>query len=371
MVNNRQHAARKRILANLYSKTAIQSSPEIRKISRALLIERFLPIIDAAARDQDPVDILELGSAFAMDFISAYLFGLSNSSNLLQDLKTRTQWLAVYHSTKPYSFWPQEFPALTSFLSRFHVRVLPRWVDIASDEVKDLCLKMFKDVDSFSKESGSLSRAEEFGSTEPVVYNQLSRFLGSSTEALSSESSSQPSLSIASELMDHLAAGHETTGVTLTYLMHELSQRPILQSSLRSELLSLSPPLTYHSLSTTTTDSSELPHPRALDALSLLDAILMETLRLYPAAPGPQPRITPVTPTTLAGYPNVPGGVRVSAQAYSLHRNPEVFPKPETWNPERWLRASDRSKHEMMRWFWAFGSGARMCIGSHFAMHGK
>ena len=55
--------------------------------------------------------------------------------------------------------------------------------------------------------------------------------------------------------------------------------------------------------------------------------------------------------------------------SYCLHRNPEVFPEPEIWRPERWLIDQTSPEYkEMLRWFWAFGSGGRMCIGSHLAV---
>jgi len=44
---------------------------------------------------------------------------------------------------------------------------------------------------------------------------------------------------------------------------------------------------------------------------------------------------------------------------FSLHRNPDVFKDPLDFNPDRWLDASV----EMKKWFWAFSSGGRMCIG--------
>lgn len=59
----------------------------------------------------------------------------------------------------------------------------------------------------------------------------------------------------------------------------------------------------------------------------------------------------------------------MSANAHSLHRNEDVFPSPEEWRPERWLQASESELKEMRKWFWAFGSGGRMCIGSHFAVY--
>lgn len=98
----------------------------------------------------------------------------------------------------------------------------------------------------------------------------------------------------------------------------------------------------------------------------------METLRLHAPIPGIQPRVTPYPTTSLCGYDNIPPNTRVNAQAYSLHRNPEVFPEPETWQPKRWLKPHDSPEmEEMRRWFWAFGSGGRMCVGSNLAVQGE
>jgi len=98
----------------------------------------------------------------------------------------------------------------------------------------------------------------------------------------------------------------------------------------------------------------------------------METLRLHSPIPGIEPRISPniAGGSTLGPYTNIPGGVRVSSMPYTLHRNTTVFPDPETFNPLRWLpsHTSEDQLKEMHRWFWAFGSGGRMCIGSHLAL---
>jgi cytochrome P450 len=94
----------------------------------------------------------------------------------------------------------------------------------------------------------------------------------------------------------------------------------------------------------------------------------METLRLNASIPGPQPRISPAG-AFLNDYGPLPAGTRVSAQAYSLHRNEEIFPEPENWDPYRWTQGHGTS--EMMKWFWAFSSGGRMCIGSNLALLGE
>jgi hypothetical protein len=208
-----------------------------------------LPIIEAPARDHKPLDVLEISLATAMDFITAYLFGLHNSSRFLQDEGTRKRWLDVHQRTKGHSFWPLEFPHLTSFLSKLGINLVdPRAVS-AGDEVKDLCLQMLKNIDSslgfpWTKSPLILQHAET-NRTKPVVFEQLVRYLyPSNKEAPSSpslESIVEFRLKTASEMMDNMVAGTETTGWMLTYLFYELSKHHDLQSALRSELLSISP----------------------------------------------------------------------------------------------------------------------------------
>ena len=162
-------------------------------------------------------------------------------------------------------------------------------------------------------------------------------------------------VTLSRELLDHLVASHDASGITLTYLMHELSQRRALQRALRQEL---------HYIASDSVPFAQ----RDLDTLPLLDAILMETLRLYSANPGPWPRRVPAPGCRVGPFSNIPTGTIVSASSYTLHRNAAVFSQPEQWRPERWLDASVEKRSEMMRWFWAFGSGARMCLGKHFAV---
>ncbi|MCJ1379685.1 hypothetical protein MMC17_002787 [Xylographa soralifera] len=338
------------------------------KISQVLLYQRLLPVIESLAREGSEVDVHELNFAATMDFINAYLFGLDNGSNFLEDAPFRKHFLALYYSRKTYTFWPQEMPKMMSFLHKLGIRLVPRFVEAANREIEDWCLSMCKGVET-SLETGAKSTKT---STSPVVYSQLADSLLTSSTKSTPENSFHPKdLTIASEMLDQLAAGHETSGITLTFLMHELSQRPKLQAALCEELLTLSPTLSYETRGANEDQKSnlpEVPSPRALDTLPLLNALLLETLRLHAAIPGPQPRVTPSTPTTLAGYSNIPPNTRVSALPYTLHRNAAVFPDPLTWKPERWLEAGKEEKEEMMRWFWAFGSGGRMCIGNNFAM---
>lgn len=105
------------------------------------------------------------------------------------------------------------------------------------------------------------------------------------------------------------------------------------------------------------------PSAEAADRLSYLDAIIKETLRLYAPLPASEPRSCPIDIKIDGNL--IPAGTVVSMSPYTLHRNPDVFPDPLKFNPERWLgQCGDLV--EMKKWFWAFSSGGRMCIGLQY-----
>ncbi|KAL8765872.1 MAG: hypothetical protein Q9209_007173 [Squamulea sp. 1 TL-2023] len=362
---SKPHAARKRLVSNVYSKSFIQSSPEACEVTRAVLHERLLPSLESFAAEGSSVEVHELNYAITMDFVSSYLFGLSNGSDFIQDVKMRKRFLGWYFRRSEHFFWNQEAPRLTQVLQRFGIHLVPQWVDAANEEIQAWLLRLCRGAEQSIKVASEHS--EKARGTRPVVYGQL---LDSFKRSIIKNQLQQDNRSaegdgdeilIASELLDHVAAGMDTSGITLTYLLWEMSRNPELQASLREELLSLSPSLAKG-------NKLGVPSPRSVDALPLLHAVVMETLRRHCAIPGSQPRQTPSKPTSIAGSPPLPGGVRISAQAYSLHRNEQVFPDAEAWKPKRWLDANREKKDEMMRWFWAFGSGSRMCVGSNFAM---
>ncbi|KAL4891664.1 cytochrome P450 [Aspergillus ambiguus] len=353
MTGSKPHSTRKRMMSNIYSKSFLQSSPHMRLISETVIFGRFLPIFQDAARTGKPLEVHDVNQGVTMDFVSAYLFGLSNGTRFLSDDAYRKKMLHLYHSRKPFEFFNQEVPGLLSWTKALGIRLIPRWCDDANDVLDqwnlELCDKAEASMHSTHIEA------------EPVVYKQLKQAMQKNP---SGDDWPKLRIEIACELYDQLTAGFETSAVALTYLFWELSQHPELQKKLRAELLTLDPPIRFP------TDSATLPPAKSVDSLPLLDAIVTETLRLHAPIPGIQPRVTPYPSCSLVGYADIPGNTRVNAQAYSLHRNPEVFPEPEAWLPQRWLKDSNSPAEleERKRWFWAFGSGGRMCVGSNLAL---
>jgi hypothetical protein len=316
MVHNQPHAERKRMLSRVYSKSFLRESKDLRNISGMVLSQRLFPILSRAAKTRKAINVLPLFQAVGMDFTSAFLFGTRNSTMYVLNLPEWQQWLEEYERFK--------------YMSREerYLGFIERW-----------CLSLCRRME------GNETPNDVNVDTNPVVYDRLRTCL---------EQDEQQSLefAIASELLDHLVAGHETTGITFTYMTWELSRHPELQHELRRELLSLNPTL-EHPFYTGDEEGSlpYFPSPAAIDSLPLLDAMVRETLRLYPPAPQSLLRVTPSTRQgiSLNGYDSIPAGVRVGSSAYSLHRVEDVYLSAEEWLPKRWLRPEEGKIHDMRR----------------------
>lgn len=344
--SNKPHSQRKRMLSNIYSKSFVTTNEALLAQISSILYDRFLPRLEATFSEQESgvLDIYAVLSGSTMDIVTGYIFGLKAGSKLLQNSKQLVWFLDLYNSRRSFNFWPQELPNFTAFVEKWlKFRLAPKWVDEANGEIEKWTAKMCDDA------SEVLANGVASPQNLPVVYQQLSK--GLSKDAEKGGISSKEIL--ASEVLDHLAAGFDTSGVTLVYIVHELSQNRDIQDRLRAELLTLSPQLIPSS-------SPVLPDAKVVDALPFLHAVIWETLRLHSAIPGPQPRITPPQGCQLgpddAKY-FVPGGVRVSASAGLLHQNEDVYERASEWRPERWLNLekidAEKRKDMESRWFWA------------------
>lgn len=368
--SSHDHSARKRMISHVYSKSSLQKSAAAKAQARIILFERLLP----ALRDSRPIipgrgaalDIHSLFLATTMDFIAAYIFGLKNATNFIQDRGYRNHWLELYNARNDHHFWPQELPGLTGLFKRFGVWLYPAWVDDSNAELAAWNMDLCKRTTKAQERNPESVRGT---ADEPVVYDALNAGIDKEIRTkgagsiLYSTVMQNRDISVASELFDHVLAGQETAGITLTYLSWHLSKDLKLQALLREELLTLSP-----SFEIPDKGAPTLPDARSLDALPLLNAIIMETLRLHAPLPGPQARRSPSPSCTINGI-QIPGGVRIAAMAHSLHRDEEAFPDAGKWDHTRWL-ATDEELRERHRRFWAFSSGGRTCIGSNFAMNG-
>ncbi|KAM7281900.1 cytochrome P450 4V2 [Ixodes scapularis] len=66
-----------------------------------------------------------------------------------------------------------------------------------------------------------------------------------------------------------------------------------------------------------------------------------------------------------AGGHTIPEGTNIGLIIYVLHRDPDAFPRPEEFDPDRFLPENSASRHPFA--FIPFSAGSRNCIGQKFA----
>ncbi|PPJ50712.1 hypothetical protein CBER1_07694 [Cercospora berteroae] len=398
MSGHGEHSRRKRMVSGVYARSALSGSASLTRQTEILVKELRGRVRDEVAEDGkrggQGIEFYDIFCAVTMDFVAGYIFGLKNGTKLLREEKE--EGIQLFHDFKArqkYTFWSQECAALTRFLEKVGLKwlVVPSWVGEANVGLEDWLMGLVENARETRKVMDRDGLDKVAVEDVPTVYAQLEKALVKEKmkedeargvvekEKKYEDVVGELKLDIASELLDHTLAGFDTSSITLTWLAWELSKpaNATWQALLRAEISTLKGSL----------------DAKAIDRLSILHAIVLETLRLHAAIPGQQPRITPEGYTTILGdpeigtaYPNIPPGVRVQAHAYSLHRIPSVFPSPDSWLPERWLdplspsadpsdpssyqlrSLHDPQKIEMLRHFWAFGSGGRMCVGSNLAI---
>ncbi|KAI0427932.1 cytochrome P450 3A12 [Xylaria sp. FL1042] len=362
-VHAKHHSIRKRMVSNVYSKSYISTSVSQAAQSDVILNTRLIPVLAASVRlSQAPhgIDVHSLFCATAMDFISSYCFGLCRSTNFIRNKSLRSHWLKLYTTRKGYGFFAQELPHLSKALRHLAISLTPRWVDAANRELEAWCKEMSDATIQDLRESRPLLDSAD----DPVVVRTLlagyekENSMHRQNSPLHSSAILNPELSVASEVFDHILAGQETTGVALTYFSHHISQSLESQKELRDELRSLQPSMVL------TDGRMAMPDSKQLHGLPKLHAMILETIRRYAPAGGPEPRVVPFPSCRIGPY-EIPGGIRISASAYNLHRDERAYPSSEQWDYTRWLSDKDAASKQ----FWGFSSGGRMCLGSNFAMH--
>ncbi|KAH9243641.1 hypothetical protein K456DRAFT_1717167 [Colletotrichum gloeosporioides 23] len=308
------HAKRKRIIADRYANSNVLRPAPLSGIQERSL--NFIKRCEASVGNSH--DIFMSLHSYACDCVTHHLFH-PYGTNCLQDTADEEMMHQVAADDSLQNRLIQHYsPALHKALSGvLYAFAKPRETPLA---------------DNFVMESSR--------QPDPAPFTLLSR--------LHEKSSDLDQTDKAGENLDHMAAGIDTTGDGLCFLMWELSQPRSMQfqEKLQRELRE-NPGVSF-------------------DKLPFLDAVVQEGLRVFPAIPMSLPRYVPQGGRTIDGH-FIPEKTIVSCQAYSVHRiNTDVFPRPELFDPGRWMGPTGDA--ERKRLMFAFANGGRGCVGKHLAL---
>jgi cytochrome P450 len=170
--------------------------------------------------------------------------------------------------------------------------------------------------------------------------------LGLMLQAVDDEGAKFTDAELIAETVTLFIAGHETTAKTLTWTMFLLERHPDVLADVLDEIDGV-----LGGRSMTAADIPDLP---------LLDRVIKESMRVL----APVPILFLRVPTTDAplGRFTLPKGSNVIVSPYMTHHDPELYPRPERFEPQRWEQLKPTPFEYL-----PFGAGPRICIGAAFA----
>ncbi|XP_073320206.1 cytochrome P450 3A30-like [Pagrus major] len=196
-------------------------------------------------------------------------------------------------------------------------------------------------------------RAERNGSSHQNSGDFLQNMINSQTASGPRNEKQNKGLTdheIISQVTMFVFGGYETSATTLVFLAYSLARNPDVMKRLQAEIDSTFPnkgPVQYE----------------ALMQMEYLDSVVNECLRLYPPA-GRLERIAKET-VKVNGI-TIPKNMLVTIPVYALHHDPELWPEPEEFRPDRFSKQNKQSINQYT--YLPFGLGPRNCIGMRFAL---
>ena len=370
------------ILEPLMGKGLIPADPETWKDRRRVLVPGFhkkwynrmvrtfvecnRPLINKlkdAAREGTTLNMETEFCSVALDIIGKavfnYEFGsVTKESPVIQSVYSALKE-AEHRSITPLPYWNLPFAN----------QVVPRLRKFNKD--LDLLDSVLEDLISEAARSQEQADVEDLENRDYDVMENpsLLRFL---TDMRGEDTSSKV---LRDDLMTMLIAGHETTAAVLTWAIFELSQQPELMARVQQEIDEVV--------------GDRDPTFDDVPKLQLIRMVIAESLRMYPEPPLLIRRALQddVLPMGNARFKTkISRGTDIFLSIYNIHRDPQLWKNPDTFDPERFLRPAS-NKENRPEWqgytpnlknmyptetssdfaFLPFGGGGRKCIGDQFA----
>ncbi|KAK5643910.1 hypothetical protein RI129_007755 [Pyrocoelia pectoralis] len=284
-------------------------------------------------------DIKEISERFTTDVIVSYGFGIESKAlqsgtsefrRLVSEMVETFRYLLVY--------------SLPELFSLFGIRTF-------SEEITNFFMKLVEETALYREESGVvredfIHHLLQIGSHNNITNREIKEMKSKRDISLSLNE-------MAAQCEIFYVAGFETTAASISFTLAELAINQEIQNKVREEIKVV---LKEHKGKVTY---------EAIMEMQYLDNCLYESLRKYP----PLPTNNRVC-TKSYKIPNsnvvINEGTYVFLPIYAVHRDPEYFPNPDKFDPDRFSK--ENTKDRLPLAFLSFGDGPRKCIGSKFGI---
>ncbi|KAJ6127323.1 hypothetical protein N7523_002935 [Penicillium sp. IBT 18751x] len=326
--NDEQHTRMRRLLTHAFSSKALSKQESILHTYADMLIEKLAGLL---GQEQAPVvDLTRWFNYTTFDLTGDLAFG--ETFGCLAEHRYHWWVVIILDAVKASSylkiFW--FYPILLPLI----VFLIPRHL-------------MQKRMDSFNLSVEKVRRRLQSGITRPDFTSYILKHSKDGKGLTPSEIDANAAVFV--------LAGSETTAALLSgcvyYLLLHQDKYLRLVGEIRGNF-----------------DKASDIALSAIAEMPYLNAVLAETMRIYPPIPAMLPRVVPEGGAFINGK-HVPGGVSVSISLYSAFHSPDNFLLPNTFLPERWLDSPESRpfKSDKKEAFQPFSYGPRNCLGQHLA----
>lgn len=327
MADRKAHAKRRRELAHLFSMSTIKEYEDI--IARN--VRECMDLIAAEGRQGKASNLYDWWHYLSMDIICDLSFGLT--FNMLHEGAENPHVKDIYGSLEIEPV-------------RCHFGWLNKYAHLAP-------FKFIRDAEACSVRGFERGRRIVRDYMQASEKTHRKDLLQKMIDARDENGQPLPEDDLNIQATSFIVAGSHTTSSSLTWIVWRILKNPDMLRKLNEEL----------DTALGTTNRYDVPSHALLEDLTYLNCIIKEGLRIDTAVPGSTPRYVPRGGAYINGR-YLPEKTIVSAQAYTCHRDPKVFPDPDRFWPERWLNETS----EMRKFYIPFGAaGPRICIGIHLA----
>ncbi|KAI0315342.1 cytochrome P450 [Amylostereum chailletii] len=334
MVDLREIKTRRDVINPLFSRRAILKLEHVITRKIEALISKLLPYETLGK----PVDLRRAYRSATLDIITSYCFAREYS--IIEAPDFRHKMILDYELSLPLFHVLRHFPFLLTalvFVDQIKSLFKPKGVGVLGDGHT----RMQKTIDELVERPELLDNEEH----ETIFHHLLTPPKGQS------EIPSKKSLM--EEALNLTVAGSDTVGTAATVGSVYILSDPAALAKLVAELEDAWP-------------DKDSPMPlETLEKLPYLTAVVKESLRLSHGVVFPAARVVAPSDAIIAGFA-VPAGSVVAMGSTFIHYNPEIFPDPHAFRPERWLQ-SEQTAAGLEQYLVSFSKGPRSCIGVNLA----
>uniref|UniRef100_A0AB39A350 Cytochrome P450 3A8 n=1 Tax=Hyalomma asiaticum TaxID=266040 RepID=A0AB39A350_HYAAI len=311
-----------------------------------------------AAQQRKDIDVKQFYGHYALDVIARCAFGtkLDSHTDATNEFVTKARKAFSGGVTLPLLMLFL-FPGLMKALKvkAFNAEIFQYFKEVSVNIIQKRKEKHCRQEDflqlMMDAQEGALQEAPESttGKESSEIFNldsEIKNDINFVSKALSEDEA-------LAQCVLFFLAGHDTTSSVLSYAVYLLALNPEVQAKLRKEVDEC---IATH---------GKEPSLDAVSKLPYLHCVVSETLRMYPPVPRLERSAYEDYVLGDSGI-RVPKGCVIGIPVYAMHHDPEFFPNPETFDPDRFSEENVGSIRPYS--YLPFGAGPRNCIGMRFAL---